>query len=98
MELERLITLIVRTIIEELGRHGLLRAEGFTRPDLPQSVPVIAPTPLFAKQRVISAQLVLDTAKAGHRVLDIPANALITPLAADVAREKQVRFRREGER
>ena len=98
MELERLITLIVRTIIEELGRQGLLRSEGITRPDVPPPVAVTAPTSLSAKQRVISAQVVLDTAKAGHRVLDIPANALITPLAADVAREKQVRFRREGER
>lgn len=98
MELERLITLIVKTIIEELGRQGLLQAEGATKPDVSTPLPMAAPKPLSVTQRVISAQVVLDAAKAGHRVLDIPAKALITPLAADVAREKQVRFRRVGER
>lgn len=102
MELERLIIVIVKTVIEELGRLGLIRPCGVTLSDPSVSASAAAPPaaskPLSVKQRVISAQVVLDAAKTGQRVLDIPAKALITPLAADVAREKQISFQRVGER
>jgi len=38
----------------------------------------------------VSAQMILDAAKAGVTTYEAPAHALITPLAAEVAREKGI--------
>lgn len=86
MDLERLITLIVKTVVEELIRQGVIQG---TTPAAPASRPMTE----TGKRRVVTARMVLDAAAAGRSTLDAPAGALITPLARDTAKEKGMTIR-----
>jgi len=103
VNVEQLILLIVRTVVEELGRQGLLHSEtpSSTGPPLATSASS-ATAPLSAsltvERRVVSAQTVLDAVRAGYSRIDVPPRAIVTPLAADLAKEKGMVIRRITER
>ncbi|MBI4551746.1 MAG: hypothetical protein HY710_05720 [Candidatus Latescibacteria bacterium] len=86
MDLERLITLIVKTVVEELVRQGVIQG---TTPAAPASRPMTEK----GKRRVVTARMVLDAAAAGRSTLDVPVGSLITPLARDTAKEKGIAIR-----
>lgn len=99
MDLERLVALIVKTVIEELVRQDVIRIDHPTEVVLSQdrTRPTTSSTGIGSNRkegRVVSAQMILDAAKAGATTYDVPASAIITPLAADVAREKGIRIKR----
>lgn len=89
MDIERLIVLIVKTVVEELLRLGVISADqtSQTVPPLPHSATTAG------KRRVVTAQMVLDAAAMGHTTLDVPSGSLITPLARDTAKEKGITIR-----
>jgi hypothetical protein len=92
VDLERLIALIVKSVVEELARQGLIQTE-----ERPETAAPAASKPAPGTRRVVSARMVLEAAGAGRLSLDVPCNALITPLASDVAREKGITIRRMRE-
>jgi hypothetical protein len=99
VELERLVTLIVRTVIEELVRQGMIQTGMVTEKKRgPEAAAPTAARAARCDRKVISARIVLDVAKAGHTRLVAPSGAIITPLALDMAREKGVVIEREGEK
>ncbi|MDP6053652.1 MAG: hypothetical protein QF879_15005 [Candidatus Latescibacteria bacterium] len=91
MDLERLIALIVKTVVEELVRQDVIRLDhtGVTLSQ-GQGKTVSSAVSNRSPGRVVSAQMILDAAKAGVTTYEAPAHALITPLAAEVAREKGI--------
>ena len=98
MDIERLIALIVKTVVEELTRQGIIQSDiSTTRVRFDKATTSVKPEKqdIYAvEHRVISEQIVLNASRAGHSVLEVPSNALITPLAEDTAKEKGLRIRR----
>ncbi len=93
MDLERLIALIVKTVVEELVRQDVICLD-HTGVTLSQSQDTTVSSTVSNRSpgRVVSAQMILDAAKAGILTYEAPAHALITPLAAEVAREKGIKI------
>jgi hypothetical protein len=94
VDIERLIALIVKTVIEELTRQGLIRPEGLMEGSQPDVAATPTVDPAKSARRVISAEIVLDAARTGRSVLEVPPDAIITPLAQDTAKEKGITIRR----
>ncbi len=95
MDIERLIAIIVKTVVEELARQGFIKATG--RPNPPgvsNTVSDAATETAKSRKRVVSAEMVLEVARAGHIELEVASDALITPLARDTAKEKGLTIRR----
>ena len=92
VDLERLIVLIVKTVIDELIRQGVIPADRMSpaAPSQPHS------TTTAGKRRVVTAAIVLDAAALGQRTVDVPAGSLITPLARDTAKDKGITIRVGG--
>ena len=96
MDIERLITLIVKTVVEELARQGLIRGDSISSPKRPVTSDAISPPASEAapRRRVVSAAMVVNAAQAGDTELEVATDALITPLAQDMAKEKGVTIKR----
>ena len=92
MDIERLIALIVKTVVEELARQGLIRVDDVSSPKHPAASGAVMPAK--SRRRVISAEIVLDAAQAGSTELEVASDALITPLAQDTAKGKGVTIKR----
>lgn len=96
MDLERLVALVVKTVIEELVRQNVIRPGQYASTHGRTESPAVPPVKKQATGRVVSAQMILDAAAAGAVSYEAPPGALITPLAADVAREKGIRILKAG--
>ena len=97
VDIERLVALIVKTVIEELTRQGIIRSDGL----MERSQPAVTATPIpdpakpaKSSRRVVSAEIVLDAIRNGKSALEVPPNAIITPLAQDTAKEKGITIQR----
>lgn len=98
MDLERLVALIVKTVVEELVRQDIIRIDPTEEsPSKAEGRSARPPVESNGREsRVVSAQMILDAAKAGAMTYGVSARALVTPLAVDVAREKGIRIKRAG--
>lgn len=93
MDTERLIALIVKTVIEELTRQGLMQADVTGQRALSVASETNGPG-IRTKRHVISEETVMEAVRQGKCLLEINAEALITPLASDTANEKGIRIKR----
>jgi hypothetical protein len=93
VDTERLIALIVRTVIEELTRRGLMQSN-VTDQSTPGAVSEAGDPGIRTNCHVISEETVLEAVRQGKCLLEINAQALITPLASDTANEKGIRLKR----
>jgi len=97
VDIERLIAFIVKTVVEELARQGFITVNDTARQNRPavgNAVVDLSTASAKSRDRVVSAEMVLEAARAGHAELEVASYALITPLAQDTAKEKGLTIRR----
>ena len=88
---EQLIEKIVRLVVEEMVRQGLLKNSGSAGTPVKPGITGAAPA-VVGRRPVISEQMVLTLARQGKTEMQVPARALLTPAAKDMLREKKMKL------